>query len=61
MNSFLEILGIFYASNSFFANLEEILEKLGWFTRAPSIVVLSASTSCSENLEELPEKLGWFT
>ena len=49
------------ASNSFLENLEEILEKHGWFTRASSMVDWSASSSFLGNLEEFLEKLGWPT
>ena len=49
------------ASNIFFENLGEILENLGWFTRASSIVDWSASNSFQGNLDEFLEKLGWFT
>ena len=48
------------ASNICLENLEEILETLGWFTRASSIVDWSASRSFLGNLDEFLEKLGWF-
>ena len=53
------------ASNAFLENLEDLLEylegqqeKLGWFTREPSMVDQSASNGFLENIGDFLAKLG---